>query len=40
VDNLAAVKIDIQLGVGDTMVTLSHTAAGRGNVNVNQLTLA
>lgn len=34
------VKIDIQLGVGDTKVTLAHTAADRGSVNAHQLTLA
>jgi hypothetical protein len=34
------VTVDIDLGAGDTMVTLAHTAADRGSVNVDQLTLA
>ena len=34
------VKVDIELGAGDTMVTLAHTAADRGGVNVDRLTLA
>jgi hypothetical protein len=34
------VKVDIDLGEGDTMVTLAQTAADRGSVNIDQLTLA
>ncbi len=34
------VKVEIELGAGDTMVTLAHTAADRGSVNVDRLTLA
>ena len=33
-------KVDIDLGEGDTMVTLAQTAADRGSVNIDQLTLA
>jgi hypothetical protein len=32
-------NIEIELGAGDTMVTLVHTAADRGSVNVDYLSL-
>jgi alpha-glucosidase len=34
------VKVDVELGTGDTMVTLAHSATDRGSVNVDRLTLA
>jgi alpha-glucosidase len=34
------VQVELELGAGDTMVTLAHTGADRGSVNVDRLTLA
>jgi hypothetical protein len=34
------VKVELELGTGDTLVTLTHTAADRGSVNVDYLSLA